>query len=214
MWFFPSFAHCLPNILHTWPHDSFQVTGDTTVNDLGHISTSLDCFTSNFSKNGVWYGKSYYRQLIGNHTLAFNWCHFWWPWSTFEGHFSLGCHFHVHCSYPWHAFASHGLQAIAELLVVIIIDTLRTYIISSHHHIRQQITTVSALLHRTTDCMHRPDWCQFLPCDAMSCTVLVIVILSVRLSVCPSVCLSHSCTVSTWFDLRSWFLHHMVAPSF
>ena len=30
---------------------------------------------------------------------------------------------------------------------------------------------------------------------------------SVRLSVRPS----HSWTVSTWFDLRSWFLHHMVA---
>jgi len=37
---------------------------------------------------------------------------------------------------------------------------------------------------------------------------------SVCLSVCPSVCLSHSWTVSTRFDLRSWFLHHMVAPSF
>ena len=31
--------------------------------------------------------------------------------------FSLGCHFHVHFSYLWHAFASHGLPAIAELLV-------------------------------------------------------------------------------------------------
>ena len=30
-----------------------QLSGDTTVNDLGHISSSLDCFTSNFSKNGV-----------------------------------------------------------------------------------------------------------------------------------------------------------------
>jgi len=52
----------------------------------------------------------------------------------------------------------------------------------------------------------------FLPCDALRCTVLVIVILSVSLSVRPSVC--HSWTVSTWFDLRSWFFHHMVAPSF
>ena len=26
------------------------LSGDTTVNDLGHISRSLDCFTSNFSK--------------------------------------------------------------------------------------------------------------------------------------------------------------------
>jgi len=32
---------------------------------------------------------------------------------------SLGCHFHVHFSYPWHAFASHGLPATAELLVYI-----------------------------------------------------------------------------------------------
>ena len=35
-----------------------------------------------------------------------------------------------------------------------------------------------------------------------------------RNSVCPSVCPSHSWTVSTWFDLRSWFLHRMVASSF
>jgi len=31
--------------------------------------------------------------------------------------FSLSCHFRVHFSYPWHAFASHGLPATAELLV-------------------------------------------------------------------------------------------------
>ena len=41
----------------------------------------------------------------------------------------------------------------------------------------------------------------FLPCDALRCTVFVIVILSV--------CLSHSWTVSTWFDLRSWFLYQL-----
>jgi len=47
--------------------------------------------------------------------------------------------------------------------------------------------------------------CHLLTCDAMRCTILVIVILcpSVYLSVCPSVRLSHSCTVSTRFDLRS-----------
>ena len=27
-----------------------QISDDTTINDLGHISRSLDCFTSNFSK--------------------------------------------------------------------------------------------------------------------------------------------------------------------
>jgi len=30
--------------------------------------------------------------------------------------FSLGCHFHVDFSYPWHAFALHCLPAIAELV--------------------------------------------------------------------------------------------------
>jgi len=109
-----------------------QLSGDTTVNDVWHFSRSLECFTSNFSKNGVWYFKSYYRQLIGNHTLAFDWCHFWWPWSTFEGHFSLGCHFYIHFSYPWHAFASHDLPAIAELLVKYFSGSI-VYITILHH---------------------------------------------------------------------------------
>jgi len=87
-----------------WPWAYFKVIG------LFHIK---------FLKNGVWYGKSYSRLLIGNHTLAFDWSYFWWPWSTLEGHFSLGCHVHVHFSNPWHAFASHGLPATAELLVSI-----------------------------------------------------------------------------------------------
>jgi len=54
-----------------WPLAYFKVIG---------------LFRIKFLKNGVWYGKCYYRQPIGNHTLAFDWCHFWWPWSTFEGH--------------------------------------------------------------------------------------------------------------------------------
>ena len=116
---FGSFVLCLPIILHTvhghttalrwydcqWPWAYFKIIG------LFHIK---------FLKNAVWYGKSYYSQLIGNHTLAFDWCHFWWPWSPFESHFSLGCHFHVHFSNPRNAFASHGLPAIAELLVFMI----------------------------------------------------------------------------------------------
>jgi len=85
-----------------WPWAYFKVIGQ---------------FHIKFLRNGVWYGNSYYRLLIGNHILALDWCHFWWPWSTFEGHFSLGCHFYVYFSNPWHAFASHGLPAIAELLV-------------------------------------------------------------------------------------------------
>jgi len=38
--------------------------------------------------------------------------------AVIEGHFSLGCYFHVHFSNLWQAFASHGLPAIAELLVI------------------------------------------------------------------------------------------------
>ena len=37
---FASFVHCLRNILHTWPHETRRLSGDTTVNDLGHISRS------------------------------------------------------------------------------------------------------------------------------------------------------------------------------
>ena len=116
-WRFSLHSFTVFRTFYTHGQSTRQLSHDTTVNDLGRISRSLDCFTSNFSKNGVWYGKSYYRLLIGSHTLAFDWCHFWWPWSTFGRHFSLGCHFHVHFSNPWHAFASHGLPAIAELLV-------------------------------------------------------------------------------------------------
>jgi len=66
-----------------------------SVDDLVDISRSLDCrlFHIKFLVNDAWYDKSYYRLLVGNHTLAFDWCHFWWPWRTFEGHFSPGCHF-------------------------------------------------------------------------------------------------------------------------
>ena len=49
-----------------------QLIGDTTVNDLGHISRSLDCFTSNFPKTVCDTAKV----TIGNHTLAFDWSYF------------------------------------------------------------------------------------------------------------------------------------------
>ena len=103
---FAKFVHWLPNILHTWPHDSFQVIWLSMI--LAYFKV-IGLFHIKFLKNGVRYG----RLLIGNRTLAFDWCHFWWPWSTFEGHFSLGCHFHVHFSNPWH-------PAIAEHLVSIV----------------------------------------------------------------------------------------------
>ena len=98
---FASFIHGFPNILHYMatrqPWRYFQV---------------IRLFHVKFLKNGR---NIYCRPLIGNHTLAFDWCH-----STFKGHFSLGCHFHVHFSNLWQAFASRGLPAIAELLVCIL----------------------------------------------------------------------------------------------
>ena len=81
---------------------SFTVSEHFTIYIHGHMTAFrwYDCqwlwayfkviglFHVKFIKNGVWYGKSYYRLLIRNHTLAFDWYHFWWPWSTFEGHFA------------------------------------------------------------------------------------------------------------------------------
>jgi len=65
---FKWYVHC------RWPWRYFKVIW------LFHVK---------FLVNGALYGKCYYRVLIGNHTLAFDWCHLWWPWRTFEGHFSL-----------------------------------------------------------------------------------------------------------------------------
>ena len=68
-------------------------SADTAV----RLSTTMTIFQGHmkFLVNCAWYCKSYYRLIIGNHTLAFDWCHFWWPWSTFEGNFSLCCHLRV-----------------------------------------------------------------------------------------------------------------------
>jgi len=68
-----------------------QPLRNASVDDLGDISRSLDCFTSNFSRTVCDTAKVTLQLLIGNHTLAFDWCHFWWPWIIFEGHFTLSC---------------------------------------------------------------------------------------------------------------------------
>jgi len=127
---FASFVHLLSNILHTWPHkwprNMPKVIDSRITWKLSCHTTAFrwyDCqwpwayfkviglFHIKFLKNGVWDGKSYCRQLIGNHTLAFLEVHLkvissWVVISMV-----------VHFSNPWHAFASHGLPAIAELIV-------------------------------------------------------------------------------------------------
>jgi len=77
---FASSVHCLPNVTaFTWCDCRWSWRYFKVIRLL-HI---------NFLKNVAWYGKSYYRLLIGSHALAFDWCHFWWPWMIFEGHFTL-----------------------------------------------------------------------------------------------------------------------------
>ena len=89
---FKWYVHC------RWPWRCFKV---------------IRLFYIKFLVNGALYGKSYYWLLIGNHTLASDWCHFRWPLRIFEGHFSDTSNF----SNLWQTFASRGLQAIAEPLV-------------------------------------------------------------------------------------------------
>ena len=71
---FASFVHCLPNILHTWPHDRFPVIP---------LSMTLGIFQGHWTvshqisqKRCVIRQKLVYTILVGNHTLAFDWCHF------------------------------------------------------------------------------------------------------------------------------------------
>jgi len=114
---FGSFDHCLPNILHTWPHDSFQVIQLSTTLSIfqGHwtLSHQISQKRCVIRQKLLWTtnGKSYtsFRLVPLLVTLKYIW-----------RSLSLGCHFHVHFSYPWHAFASHGLPAIAELLVFLL----------------------------------------------------------------------------------------------
>jgi len=62
------------------------------------------------------------------------------------------------------------------------------------------------------------EWCSLQAAKYL--TINLSIIFTVRRSALHGLCdrnsvrLSHSWTVSTWFDLRSWFLHRMVAPSF
>jgi len=85
----------------TFEHFTYMATrllsGDTTVNNLGDISRSfIRLFHIKFLINGVWYGKSYYRQLIGNHTLALDLCHlmtYKHIWRSFQPRLSYPCPF-------------------------------------------------------------------------------------------------------------------------
>jgi len=73
---FASFVYCLPNILHTWPHDSFQMIRLSMTLwchnslQLAYTRTNVPSFYEHLTVDN--YGKSYYRLLIGNHTLAFD----------------------------------------------------------------------------------------------------------------------------------------------
>ena len=111
---FASFVHCLPNVLHTWPHDSFQMIRQ---------SMTLGIFQGHWTvSHQISQKRCVIRQKLLQTTnrksyTSFRLVPLLMTLKYFEGHFNLGCHFHVHFSNPWHAFASHGLPAIDELLV-------------------------------------------------------------------------------------------------
>ena len=83
------------------PECDGQTDGQTYIPPLAIPAVCISRYANalvkiKFLVNGALYGKSYNRLLtVGNRTVAFDWCHFWWP-CKFEGHFSLGCHFHVY----------------------------------------------------------------------------------------------------------------------
>ena len=109
---FASFVHCLLNI---WPHDSFQVI---------QLSMTLGIFQGQWIvSHQISQKRCVIRQKLLQTTnrksyTSFRLVPLLMTLKYFEGHFSLGCHFHIHFSNPWHAIASHGLPAIAELLVL------------------------------------------------------------------------------------------------
>jgi len=71
---FASVVHCLP--LHTWSHDSLYVVrlSMTLAIFQGHYTVSHQ-----ISQIRCMIRQKFYRLRIGNHTLAFDWCHFRWP---------------------------------------------------------------------------------------------------------------------------------------
>ena len=75
-----------------------QLLGDTTVNGLGHISRSMDCFTSNFSKtvfvaDSIWVALQIFEQFCpkagdANPLVADPETHFYskWAFRVIQGH--------------------------------------------------------------------------------------------------------------------------------
>jgi len=43
----------------------------------------------------AFYGQSFYRTLIGNHTQSIQWYHFQWPWMTSDPDFKVTTFFEV-----------------------------------------------------------------------------------------------------------------------
>ena len=57
-----------------------------TPNPIFKVTTFLK---SNMSKNGAFYGQSFYRTLIANHTQFIEWYHFPWSWVTYDPGFKV-----------------------------------------------------------------------------------------------------------------------------
>ena len=114
---FASFVHCLPNILqrHTTAFTWCDCMSMTLASFFGDISRLLD-FSHQISRKRcvirqklLYTTKSHtsFRLVPLLMTLKYIW----------RSLRPIGCHFHIHFNNLWHAFASRGLQAMAELLV-------------------------------------------------------------------------------------------------
>jgi len=105
-------------------HFTYMATPQLSPFHVMRLSMTLTIFHGHLTDShqisqkrcAIW--QSYYRLLVGNHTLAFDWCHLLWPWSAFDGHFRPGRHVHVHLSNLWPTFASRCLPAVAELVAI------------------------------------------------------------------------------------------------
>jgi len=108
---FTSFVHCLPNILHTWPHDSFHVM---------RLSMILAIFQGHYTvSHQISRKRCIIRQNLSHSTNRKSSTSFRLVPLLMSLKYIIlkGCHFHVHFSNLWQAFASRGLPAIAEVLV-------------------------------------------------------------------------------------------------
>jgi len=61
----------------------------TTLNDPNPNFKVMPVFDAEYLRNSWRYSHSCYRGRTGNHTQAFQWYHFQWPWATLNPGFKV-----------------------------------------------------------------------------------------------------------------------------